>query len=77
MRILQPPVLGDTIFEKIGGGIMDAGRGAIGLFKSARGDTGDTVIEGAAGTNYANLTVYGTLAALALLLVLQKPKGSR
>ena len=77
MQLVQTPVLGATIFEKIGGGIMDVGRGAVGLFKSARGDTDPVVVEGAAPVNYANLTVYGTLAALAVLLVIQAPKKGR
>jgi hypothetical protein len=70
-------MLGSNILEKIGGGFMDVGRGAVGLFKAARGDTADTVVAGSAPVNYANLTVYGTLAALAILLVVKSPKRGR
>lgn len=69
-----PYAFGDTFLEKIGGGVMDAFRSGVGVFTKLRGDTGNQVVEGAAETNYANLAVYGTLAALALLVVVQRPR---
>lgn len=65
---------GDNFLEKIGGGVMDAFRSGVGVFTKLRGDTGNQVVEGAAQTNYANLAVYGTLAALALLVVVKAPR---
>ncbi len=67
------PMLGDFSLHAIGSSIMDAARSGVGLFKDIRGDAGNTVVEGAAPVNYANLAVYGTLAALALLIVVKAP----
>lgn len=44
-----------------------------GFISGVRGDTPTQTVEGAAPINYANLAVYGTLAAIALLIVV-KPK---
>jgi len=65
-------LMGDNIFERWGHEAMNVARSGVGLFKSIRGDTGDTVVEGAAPVNYTNMAVYGTLAVLAILIVVKK-----
>lgn len=53
-------------------GVMNVARSGIGLFTKIRGDKADMVVEGAAPVNYTNMAVYGTLAALAVLIVMKK-----
>lgn len=53
---------------------MNVARSGVGLFTKLRGDKSDVVVESAAPVNYANMAVYGTLAALALLIVVKAPK---
>lgn len=65
---------GDAWYEKAGSAFMNVARSGVGLFKDIRGDSENQVVTGPPSTNYANLAVYGTLAALALLVVVQKPK---
>ncbi len=74
MHINQAPNLGDAWYEKASGMVMGVVRSGVGLFTKARGDSDNMVVQGAPATNYANLTVYGTLAALALLLVVKGKK---
>ncbi len=78
MRV-QKTLAGNGILDQIsgvvrdtGGILMDTGRGVLSLAKSARGDTPDTVVSGAAPVSYSNLTVYGVLAAVALFMVVKK-----
>lgn len=66
------PVLGRTLVESIGHSVANTIRSGAGIFKTIRGDSRDVTVEGAAPTNYANLAVYGTLAALAFVVVLKK-----
>lgn len=72
MHLNHNPLLGDAWYEKIGGTVMDAARSGIGLLTKVRGDTGNQVVAGASPINYANMAVYGTLAALAVLVVVKK-----
>ncbi len=67
-------LLGKTWWEKGGGLFMDTVRSGVGLFTKARGDSSNQVVAGAAPVNYANLAVYGTLAALGLLIVVKGGK---
>jgi hypothetical protein len=69
-----PFTFGSSIWEKIGGTVMNVARGGVGLFTKARGDQDNQLVQGAAPVNYANLAVYGTLAALALVIVTKKGK---
>lgn len=64
--------MGGSILDDIGHGAMKLARSGVGLFTKLRGDRSDVVVEGAAPINYANLAVYGTLAALAVLVVVKK-----
>lgn len=76
MQIVKAPyTFGSTIFEKIGGAFMDVSRSGVGLFTKLRGDSSNQVVTGAPTVNYANLAVYGTLAALALLIVVKPARA--
>jgi len=75
MQIRQAPhLLGEAWYEKAGGIAMGVVRSGVGLFTKSRGDRADTLVQGAAPVNYANLAVYGTLATLALALVVKGKK---
>jgi hypothetical protein len=76
MQTRAPVLMGGGVLTDIGHGFMKMSRSGIGLFKNLRGDTGDTVVEGSAPVNYTNMAVYGTLAALAILIV-AKSTGKR
>lgn len=71
MQLHRSPELGSGLLTDIGhyGGKML--RSSLGILKGVRGDTPNEVVEGAPSTNYANLAVYGTLAAIALFLVVK------
>jgi len=71
------PLMGAAWYERIGSGIMDVARSGVGLFTKLRGDKVDRVVEGPAPMDPAALITYGTLGALALLLVMQKPSSRR
>ncbi len=76
MQIVKAPyTFGSTIFEKAGGAFMDVARSGVGLLTKIRGDAPNQVVAGAPTVNYANLAVYGTLAALALLIVVKPSRA--
>lgn len=56
----------------LGHSIGSGSRSALGIIKGIRGDSPGQVVEGASSINYANAAVYGTLAAVALLIVMKK-----
>lgn len=66
--------LGDfnTFMRSTGNIVMDTSHGIIKLAKEVRGDSADVVVEGSKPISYSNLAVYGTLAAIALLMVVKK-----
>lgn len=72
MQLNHKPLLGSAWYEKVGSTVMDVARSGVGLLTKVRGDTSNQVVTGAAPVNYANLAVYGTLAALAVLIVVKK-----
>ncbi len=65
---------GDAWYEKAGSIFMDVARSGVGLFNKARGDSANMVVPGGTPINYANMAVYGSLAALALIIAI-KPSG--
>jgi hypothetical protein len=65
-------MMGGGILSDIGHGLMNVARSGTSLFKKIRGDKDDVIVEGPAPVNYANLAAYGTLAAIALLVVVKK-----
>lgn len=67
---------GDSVLNDIGHTFMNVARSGVGLLTQVRGDASNQVVAGASAPNYANLAVYGTLAALALLIVV-KPNGRK
>lgn len=71
MQTRSPVLMGGWLTD-FTHGAMNVARSGVGLFTKLRGDTGDTVVEGAAPVNYTNMAVYGTLAALAILIVVKK-----
>ncbi len=78
MRVQKTAQMGNllddigSVGRSAGGVLMDSARGVLSLAKSARGDTPDMVVSGAAPISYSNLTVYGVLAAVALFMVVKK-----
>lgn len=79
MQLNKQPVLMGGWLTDISKSAMKAARSGVGLFSKLRGDKSDITVEGAAPVNYANLAVYGTLAAVALLVVVKplKKRGRR
>ncbi len=77
MQLHKAPFLGSSIWDKIGGATMGVVRSGVGLFTQARGDSANQVVEGPAQTNYANLAVYGTLAAIAMVLVVKPTRSAK
>lgn len=65
-------MMGGGFLSDLGHGLMKIARSGTDLFTKIRGDKDDVVVEGPAPVNYANLAVYGTLAAIALLVVVKK-----
>jgi len=72
MQISKQPVLMGGWLTDVSKSVMNVARSGVGLFTKIRGDKSDVVVEGAAPVNYANMAVYGTLAALAVLIVAKK-----
>ena len=70
MQLNRAPQLGSGLLTDIGHYAGQMARSGLGIIKGLRGDTPDAVVEGAASINYANAAVYGTLAAVALFIVL-------
>jgi hypothetical protein len=76
MQLNRAPELGSGALTDFGHMIGKTLRSGVGILKGIRGDSGNAVVEGAATTNYANMAVYGTLAAIALF-ILVKPARAR
>lgn len=72
MQLNKKPVLMGGWLTDMSKGVMNVARSGVGLFTKLRGDKSDVVVQGPAPINYANLAVYGTLAALAVMVVAKK-----
>lgn len=70
---------GDSDFSltNIGHMIGKTLRSGVGIIKGIRGDSPDQVVEGDASINYANMAVYGTLAAVAILILVKPSRAHK